>query len=126
MATKTVVIPAAQLQGYPAGKSTCAKVGGAAVIVFKAADGSVKVAPNKCVHMGAAFGDIEEAGSLTCSFHGAKLNPSTMTYSAGPKALASMGTKCEVGTAQPTFPVTVNADGSASVEVPAGGGCEIA
>jgi len=123
--TQTVSIPAAQLQAYPAGKATCAKLGGVAVIVFRSADGAVKVAPNQCVHMGAALGDMED-GKMQCSFHGATLDPATMTYLSPPKALGGMGTKVEKGTAHPTFPVTVNADGSASVELPAAGGCEVA
>jgi nitrite reductase/ring-hydroxylating ferredoxin subunit len=124
--TQTVAIPAAQLQAYPAGRATCAKLGGVAVIVFRGADGAVKVAPNVCVHMGAAFGDMEDAGKMTCSFHGATLDPATMTYLSAPKALGGMGTKVEKGTAHPTFPVTLNADGSASVELPVAGGCEVA
>ena len=129
--TKTVVISADELKGYPVGKATCTKVGGQAVIVYRAADGSVRVAPNSCAHSGAALSnckdsDIEDAGKLVCSFHGAVLDPATMTYSKGPKFMAGVGNKVEAGTPHPTLAVTVNADGSASVEVPVGGGCSVA
>jgi dihydrolipoamide dehydrogenase len=43
MATKSVTIPAAQVAGFPAGRGTCATVEGKALIVFKGADGSLKV-----------------------------------------------------------------------------------
>ena len=80
MAT-TVVIPAATLAAYPAGKAVCQTVGGRPVIVYKSADGAVKVAPNSCAHMGnmgrgndvlakfAESKDIEDAGKLVCGFH---------------------------------------------------------
>jgi len=51
MAT-TVVIPAATLAAYPTGKAVCQTVGGRPVIIYKASDGAVKVAPNSCAHMG--------------------------------------------------------------------------
>lgn len=138
MAT-TVVIPAATLAAYPAGKAVCQTVGGRPVIVYKAADGAVKVAPNSCAHMGnmgrgndvlakfAESKDIEDAGKLVCGFHQATLDPATMTYSRGPKFLATMGNKVESGTRHPEFVVKMGANGDANVEIPAaGGGCAVA
>ena len=139
MAT-TIVIPAAQLAAYPVGKAVCQTVSGKAVIIYKPADGgAVRVAPNSCLHMGnqgkgtdmlAKFSeckDIEDAGKLVCGFHGAKLDPATMTYSCAPQNLATMGTPVEKGTAHPQFAVTMAANGDASVEIPAAGaGCTVA
>lgn len=136
MAT-TVVIPAATLAAYPVGKAVCQTVGGRPVIIFKAADGAVKVAPNSCAHMGskgndvlskfAESKDIEDAGKLVCGFHQATLDPATMTYSRAPKLLATMGNRVEPGTRHPEFVVKMGANGDASVEIPAaGGGCAVA
>jgi nitrite reductase/ring-hydroxylating ferredoxin subunit len=138
MAT-TVVIPAATLAAYPTGKAVCQTVGGRPVIIYKASDGAVKVAPNSCAHMGnmgkgsdmlAKFSeskDIEDAGKLVCGFHQATLDPSTMIYSHAPKNLASMGNKVEAGTKHPEFVVKMSANGDANVDIPAaGGGCAVA
>jgi len=127
MATKSVTIPAAQVAGFPAGRGTCATVEGKALIVFKGADGSLKVAPNNCTHMNAAFKpDVEDAHLMVCVMHGAKMDPSKMAYTSGPKIMGSMGGKVESGTPLPQLKTTVNADGSATIEVPAGGGCLVA
>ena len=124
---KTVQVSAAEVAGFPAGRGTCAKLGGVAVIVFKGADGALKIAPNVCAHMSAGFAaDVEDAALLKCSMHGAKLDPSTMAYVTPPALMAGMGGKVAKGTAQPQFAVTANADGSASFEVPDGKGCELA
>ena len=79
--------------------------------------------------MGGSF-DVEDSGLLKCGMHAAKLNAETMAYEAPPAFMSSMGTKCEKGTVQPEFGVTMNADGSATLAFPEGykkgGGCEVA
>lgn len=71
--------------------------------------------------------DVEDAAKLVCGMHGAKLDAATMTYVSGPKFASFVGNKVAAGTPQPTFTVTMNADGSATlVAPPAGkGGCEV-
>ena len=71
--------------------------------------------------------DVEDMGKLVCGMHGAKLDAATMTYVSGPKMAGFIGTKVEAGTPQPTFAVTMNADGSATLVAPpaAKGGCEV-
>ncbi len=112
------------------GKGHCHNAGKVALIVFKGADGSLKVAPNSCLHMGQSLApDVEDAGLMKCGMHNAKLDCATMTYKSGPSFLKGMGTKVEEGAAQPQFTVAMNADGSATLTPPAGfkagGGCHV-
>jgi nitrite reductase/ring-hydroxylating ferredoxin subunit len=136
--TKTVVIPAAEVAAFPTGKAVCQMVGGMPVLIYKAADGAVKVAVNSCEHMGSGGAgdklskfavDIEDAGKVVCGFHQAKLDMATMTYVSEPKRFATAGKKIEAGKSKhPEYAVTMGADGSASVQIPAAGGsgCAVA
>ncbi len=117
----TLTIPASEVSKIPSGKAHCLKVGKHSLIAFKAADGSLKIAPNQCAHMSQTLQcDVEDAATLVCKMHGAKLDASSMTYKTGPTFMSSLGTKVEAGTPQPVFDVNINDDGSATLTPPAG------
>jgi nitrite reductase/ring-hydroxylating ferredoxin subunit len=81
-----ITLSAAEIGKISAGSSACIKVGGQSIIAFKAQDGSLLVAPNKCQHFGMAFApDLEDAGMMKCTAHNAKLDPSTMSASLHPR-----------------------------------------
>ena len=129
MAAPTLTLPAAEIAKLKVGAATCMTVDKHASLVFKTADGKLVVAPNTCVHMGKKFvTDIEDAGVFRCSMHGAKLDGASMQYKSGPNFMKGLGTKCDAGTVHPQCNVTMNADGSATLSLPAGaksGGCTI-
>lgn len=51
MTEKSLTLSAAEIASFPVGKGHCHTAGNVALIVFKAADGSLKVAPNTCMHL---------------------------------------------------------------------------
>ncbi len=129
-APPTLTLSPAEVASIPIDKAFCLKAGKQSLIAFKSGDGSLKVAPNTCLHMSQSFSpDVEDAGMLVCGMHGAKLDAKTMTYSKGPKFMGGLGNKIEVGTPQPVFAVQMNGDGSATLTPPAGtatgGGCNV-
>jgi nitrite reductase/ring-hydroxylating ferredoxin subunit len=127
----TFTLPAEVVGSLVIGRATCHKLGKRSLLLFKAPDGSVKVAPNTCAHMAQALvPDVEDAAAFTCNLHGAKLDASTMMYISGPKFMGTVGAKVEKGTPQPVYDVTLHPDGSATAFVPEvlrskPGGCSI-
>ena len=84
MAATSLTVPAAVLSAIALGSHKCTTVGGHHLIIYKGPDGKLRVAPNKCQHMGGSFStDVEDAAILKCGFHSWKLNPATMTYGKG-------------------------------------------
>ena len=129
---ETLVLSAEAIASLPSGKGVCHRLGKISLIIFKPADGSlIKVAPNTCLHMTQTLSpDVEDTGLMKCGMHNALLDPATMTYKSGPTFLKGMGKPVNEGTPQPTFSVTMNPDGSATLTPPegfksGGGGCSV-
>lgn len=79
-AAAPLTLSAEQIANIPVDKATCLKVGKVPLIAYKTDDGTLLVAPNKCRHFGGKFSpDIEDAATLKCSYHGAKIDAKTMT-----------------------------------------------
>ena len=47
----TLTLSAADVSSFPVGKGVCHTAGKVSLIVFKSADGLLKVAPNTCAHL---------------------------------------------------------------------------
>lgn len=127
----SITVTPQEVEAFKLG-SSCVKLGGSHnVIVHKAADGSLKIAPNACQHMTSTFvPDVEDAGIMKCTFHNWKLDPSTMTYVKGsnPNVGGFVLQTMPEGTKQPEFSIEKKDDGSLVLTPPAGSGgstCEV-
>jgi len=74
----TLTLSAEEIAKLPMGTAACIKVDKVALVAFRTKD-TLLVAPNRCAHAGGKFSvDIEDAGTLKCSYHGAKIDARTM------------------------------------------------
>ena len=118
----TLTLPRALVDSVAPGATRCLSVEGGSVIAHRSRDGQLTVAPNGCQHMLDAFAenaDIEDA-VLVCPHHGARLDCSTMTYTADAKLNGMITVKKMTGDKHPVYLCRANADGSVSLTLPPG------